>query len=91
MNQPMALSKYVEAVQKEYKPYQDKHCAKDQLTAVQDTICELEREIYGKDAFTKQEIQEQNQKVCKFAMLCLRLDGTIGREMAKEQEQTMQM
>ena len=91
MNQPMALSKYVEAVQKEYKPYQDKQCAKDQLTAVQDTICELEREIYGKDAFTKQEIQEQNQKVCKFAMLCLRLDGTIGREMEKEQTQTMQL
>ena len=85
MNQPMRLDQYAEMIRREYKPYRDKQQSQNQLTAVQDTVCELEREIYGKETVTQREVREQNQKVCRLAMLCIQMDGTLGRELAKEQ------
>ena len=87
MNQPMRLDQYAEMIRREYKPYRDKQRSQNQLTAVQDTVCELEREIYGKETVTQREVREQNQKVCRLAMLCIQMDGTLGRELAKELSQ----
>ena len=89
MDKTCVIDKYIEFIKKEYKPYQDKQHSRDQLPDLKEYLSSIEKELKTKDTFTDQECSEQNKKMCRLAMYCLRLDGTIGRELAKEQAPAM--
>ena len=91
IGQSHGADRYVDCIIKEYKPYRDKQRSYDQLDDLKDYLSTLERELKTKDIFTEQEWNEQKKMMCRLAMFCIRLDGTIGRELAKEQAQVMTM
>ena len=85
------IDQYVELIKREYKPYRDKQRSCDQLSNLKEYLSTLEKEQKATDTFTEKEWKEQSKKMCILAMCCLRLDGTIGREVAKEQAQELAM
>ena len=85
------IDQYVELIKKEYKPYRDKQRSCDQLSDLKEYLSTLEKEQKATDTFTEKEWKEHSKKMCILAMCCLRLDGTIGREVAKEQAQELAM
>ena len=91
IGQSHGADRYVDCIIKEYKPYRDKQRSYDQHDDLKDYLSTLERELKTKDIFTEQEWNEQKKMMCRLAMFCIRLDGTIGRELAKEQAQVMTM
>lgn len=63
-----------------YKPHQDIGDSTRQAKELKQSLASLEKDIRGKETLSASEMTAQKEKVCSFAMECLRLASTMGRE-----------
>lgn len=82
---------YVNRVFKEYLPHQDKKNSVNQMLDIKEYFLNLEKTFKDKETLTLGEIQGQCHSMCRFAMMCLRLDGAIELEAEFKNQESMKM
>ena len=82
---------YVDELLSEYKPHKDKTKAKDMFATLKGDISALEARMNNNVAYTKEMLEILNRDMLNIAVLCLSIDGAIGRENEQKNTITMRM